>query len=615
MGATKVIQVTNVAPGATLEQMKTLFGFLGDIEEIQLFPQEDSIIPVTSRVCFVKYEDSTSVGVAQHLTNTVFIDRALIVVPCGDGTIPDESKALMIAAPANAVAGLMPAPGGGLLPTPSQSILGQLPLAGLAGAAQITAPFDPTLAALGLPQPPPLPGNVDPSKIEEIRRTIYVGNLDSQTVTAEQLLNFFSQVGEVKYVRMAGDETQPTRFAFVEFSDQNSVAAALTYNGVMFGGRPLKINHSNNAIVKPQTKTPEAAAREMEEAMKRVRDAQALIQAAIDPVFETDIVPLIKSRTRSKSKERRKRSRSRSRRRSRSRSRRRSRSRSRKRSRSKIRRSRSRTPPPKRRSRSPRRRRSRSPSRRRSRSRSRDYKKSRTPPRSYRSRYSRSRSSPVNGTGNDIKRPVVGTGTNNKRDRRRRSRSRSKPRRSRSRTRRSRTPKRKASRSPKRKTSRSPKRRSKTPKRRPSRSPKRRTSRSPKCRTSKSPKKRASRSSSGSPRRMKRKKKDKERDRSRERERERDRERERSRKHKKDKERERERKKSKSTDKDVKVTVVRDYDEEEKGYDSDKEKEQENGSKDEQEPEDIPTSDYAEIKEEKESPQENTEQMDMDLSD
>nr|XP_006824322.1 PREDICTED: splicing regulatory glutamine/lysine-rich protein 1-like isoform X5 [Saccoglossus kowalevskii] len=593
MGATKVIQVTNVAPGATLEQMKTLFGFLGDIEEIQLFPQEDSIIPVTSRVCFVKYEDSTSVGVAQHLTNTVFIDRALIVVPCGDGTIPDESKALMIAAPANAVAGLMPAPGGGLLPTPSQSILGQLPLAGLAGAAQITAPFDPTLAALGLPQPPPLPGNVDPSKIEEIRRTIYVGNLDSQTVTAEQLLNFFSQVGEVKYVRMAGDETQPTRFAFVEFSDQNSVAAALTYNGVMFGGRPLKINHSNNAIVKPQTKTPEAAAREMEEAMKRVRDAQALIQAAIDPVFETDIVPLIKSRTRSKSKERRKRSRSRSRRRSRSRSRRRSRSRSRKRSRSKIRRSRSRTPPPKRRSRSPRRRRSRSPSRRRSRSRSRDYKKSRTPPRSYRSRYSRSRS----------------------RDRRRRSRSRSKPRRSRSRTRRSRTPKRKASRSPKRKTSRSPKRRSKTPKRRPSRSPKRRTSRSPKCRTSKSPKKRASRSSSGSPRRMKRKKKDKERDRSRERERERDRERERSRKHKKDKERERERKKSKSTDKDVKVTVVRDYDEEEKGYDSDKEKEQENGSKDEQEPEDIPTSDYAEIKEEKESPQENTEQMDMDLSD
>ena len=38
--------------------------------------------------------------------------------------------------------------------------------------------MDPTFAALGLPQPPPL-NNVDPTKIEEIRRTVYVGNLDS----------------------------------------------------------------------------------------------------------------------------------------------------------------------------------------------------------------------------------------------------------------------------------------------------------------------------------------------------------------------------------------------------------------------------------------------------
>ena len=47
-------------------------------------------------------------------------------------------------------------------------------------------------------------------------------------------------MGEVKYIRMAGDETQPTRFAFVEFTDQSSVANALQYNGVIFGGRPLK---------------------------------------------------------------------------------------------------------------------------------------------------------------------------------------------------------------------------------------------------------------------------------------------------------------------------------------------------------------------------------------
>jgi len=30
-------------------------------------------------------------------------------------------------------------------------------------------------------------------------------------ITADQVMSFFNPVGEVKYVRMAGDETQPTR--------------------------------------------------------------------------------------------------------------------------------------------------------------------------------------------------------------------------------------------------------------------------------------------------------------------------------------------------------------------------------------------------------------------
>ena len=59
-------------------------------------------------------------------------------------------------------------------------------------------------------------------------------------VIPEQLLSFFSQVGEVKYVRMAGDDFQSTRFALIEFTDQRSVATSLTYNGVMFQGHPIK---------------------------------------------------------------------------------------------------------------------------------------------------------------------------------------------------------------------------------------------------------------------------------------------------------------------------------------------------------------------------------------
>uniref|UniRef100_A0A3B3WRQ1 Splicing regulatory glutamine/lysine-rich protein 1 n=1 Tax=Poecilia mexicana TaxID=48701 RepID=A0A3B3WRQ1_9TELE len=175
---------------------------------------------------------------------------------------------------------------------------------------RITASLDPTASVLAQP---PLIGNVDPTKIDEIRRTVYVGNLNSQTTTAEQLLEFFKQVGDVKFVRMAGDETQPTRFAFVEFVEQDSVARALTLNGVMFGDRPLKVNHSNNAIVKPPEMTPQAAAKELESVMKRVREAQSTIAAAIEP--ET------KQRSSSRS-QRSRRSRSQTRSRSHSRSRR-----------------------------------------------------------------------------------------------------------------------------------------------------------------------------------------------------------------------------------------------------------------------------------------------------
>ncbi|XP_050194893.1 serine/arginine-rich splicing factor 11-like [Myiozetetes cayanensis] len=281
LGPTSVIQVTNVSSTVTSEQMRTLFGFLGDIEELRLYPPDNAPLTFSSKVCYIKFREASSVGVAQHLTNTVFIDRALIVVPCAEGKIPDEAKALSLLAPAPTMASLMP--GAGLLPIPTPTPLTTLGVSlGTLGAIPAAA-LDPNITTLGEIPQPPIMGNVDPSKIDEIRRTVYVGNLNSQTTTADQLLEFFKQVGEVKFVRMAGDETQPTRFAFVEFADQNSVPRALAFNGVMFGDRPLKINHSNNAIVKPPEMTPQAAAKELEEVMKRVREAQSFISAAIEP--------------------------------------------------------------------------------------------------------------------------------------------------------------------------------------------------------------------------------------------------------------------------------------------------------------------------------------------
>ena len=36
----------------------------------------------------MKFQEPESVGVSQHLTNTVFVDRALIVVPFAEGLSP-----------------------------------------------------------------------------------------------------------------------------------------------------------------------------------------------------------------------------------------------------------------------------------------------------------------------------------------------------------------------------------------------------------------------------------------------------------------------------------------------------------------------------------------------
>ncbi|XP_040195984.1 splicing regulatory glutamine/lysine-rich protein 1 isoform X1 [Rana temporaria] len=389
-GPTTVIQVTNLSAAVTSDQMRTLFSFLGDVEELRLYPPDNAPLAFSSKVCYIRFREPSSVGVAQHLTNTVFIDRALIVVPCAEGKIPEESKALSLLAPVPSLSSLLP--GAGLLPiptpTPTPSPLASVlrrdkvdvPLLSMPFttlAATLPTPLEPVIPALApvLPaltpaipaladlQQPPLMGNVDPTKVDEIRRTIYVGNLNSQTTTAEQLLEFFKQVGDVRFVRMAGDETQPTRFAFVEFSDQNSVTRALTFNGVMFGDRPLKINHSNNAIVKPPELTPQAAAKELEEVMKRVREAQSLISEAIEPepAKSVERVLLQHSKSRSPSRSRSQSSWKRSHSKHRSRSHNRSRSRHKERRKSK----------------SPHKKRSRSKERHRSKSRSRSREKKR----------------------------------------------------------------------------------------------------------------------------------------------------------------------------------------------------------------------------------------------
>ncbi|OXA59804.1 putative splicing factor, arginine/serine-rich 7 [Folsomia candida] len=266
---THLIQVANIAPASTKEQMQSLFGYIGKIDDLRLYPTMDIGTQHTSKICFVKFRDTTCVGVAQHLTNTVFVDRALIVIPYSEGEAPDEAKGLELLN------------SGSVLPGVADPKLPQHVTSQLEGIPphQVVVTSDPKLAELQLPPYPNLPPTYDSRRIEEIRRTIMIANIDPE-ITGHDLLELFGNAGEIKYLRMCTRDNDPILYALVEFTEQPSVLSALQCNGTLMGTKHIKVYHSTQAIVKPQAKTNEAAQKEIEEAM--TRQAQNLITQGLD---------------------------------------------------------------------------------------------------------------------------------------------------------------------------------------------------------------------------------------------------------------------------------------------------------------------------------------------
>jgi hypothetical protein len=400
----------------------------------------------------------------------VFIDRALIVVPLDQEEIPEESQCSQLLASINAFAGMASATF----------------LAGSAGSDAI--------GKVDFPTPPVITTTVDPKLIEEIRRTIYVTNIDDE-ISSGQILAFFSGVGEIKYMRFCKAAEEGTRYAFVEFSKVESVPAAMQYNGVLFGGRPLKVAYAKTWIKKPESEII-ASSKKRSRSRSRHRSPR---RSSTTRRKSRSSSRRRKSRSRSRGRKRRSRSRSRKRR-SRSRSKKREsrskrRSRTRSKDRKKSKKSKSRSPSrrksKKSKSKSPRRKSSVSPSRKKSKSPSR--KKSKSPSRKASVSPEKKKSSKSPDKKKSSKSPD-----------KKRSPSRSP----------SKSPSRKKSKSPSRKKSKTPERKkSKSPRRKRSKTPDRKRSKSPKRRRSKSPDRKKSRKSkSKSPEPKKKSKKDKDKD-------------------------------------------------------------------------------------------------------
>lgn len=82
---------------------------------------------------------------------------------------------------------------------------------------------------------------------DSIRRTVYVSDIDQQ-VTEEQLAALFINCGQVVDCRVCGDPNSVLRFAFVEFTDEESARAALSLAGTMLGYYPVRVLPSKTAI-------------------------------------------------------------------------------------------------------------------------------------------------------------------------------------------------------------------------------------------------------------------------------------------------------------------------------------------------------------------------------
>ncbi|CAF1221149.1 unnamed protein product [Adineta steineri] len=324
----KVVQVCNISTSCQRDQLKALFNFFGRIDEVQLYPDSETLAQtINGKVGYIKFDRNDSVHGALNMTNTIFIDKPLIVSQVFENTIPDETDSMMYCAPLNPNVTLIS--GGPTWPsTVINRLVGQPPNA-------YYETIDPELTDRNLPSYPPLSGTLDIPKVEEIRRTVYLSNLDKD-IDLDVLHEFLLQIGEIRYIRSAyTDENAEVRGTYVEFSEQPSIPKVLSINGFQFFGRPLFVNHATSCVIKPATvRGLRSDEEEMKMSPSRSRSASRRRGSATGEESDHDRKSTSRSKSRKKSSKstRSPKRRSRSKKRSRSRSsrdrKRRSRSRS-----------------------------------------------------------------------------------------------------------------------------------------------------------------------------------------------------------------------------------------------------------------------------------------------
>lgn len=91
-----------------------------------------------------------------------------------------------------------------------------------------------------------IPGPVDE---EEMKRSIYIGNVDYGTKLTE-LQDLFKTCGSINRITIMNDKRtgMPKGFAYLEFCEPEAVETALKFDGAMFRGRQIKVSTKRKNI-------------------------------------------------------------------------------------------------------------------------------------------------------------------------------------------------------------------------------------------------------------------------------------------------------------------------------------------------------------------------------
>jgi arginine/serine-rich splicing factor 12 len=323
---TYVVQVANLAITTKEDDIRHMFGYIGRIDEIQMYPRNVSLMPVPTKVAFIKFRHRRDAAVSLHLTNSILVDKLIQVIPWREDEMPTEAVALQSLFPGQTMGGSF-----GVQPPRLEQIM----------------------AEADLPPPPTIPSSVDSDIRDQIQRTVHVKGLNPQTTNVSEVLEHFqAHAGEVKYVTLAGEgDFVEDCDAYVEFGTIYGVVGALKMKELSIKEKEFTVECARCAILKSTLKPKTAAdsAVEIAEALKASKDGRLPSDyygeptGNLDPAEQAALDEKRRERKEKEKKEKEEKRSKRSRSRKRSKSRKRSRSKKRSRSRDRERRRRSRS--------------------------------------------------------------------------------------------------------------------------------------------------------------------------------------------------------------------------------------------------------------------------------